>query len=303
MIPRGGEDPVLIAFVVVAVLGVGGEDAVVNRAGERGPFGGGGGFAVERVGGDAEAGHGNEGVVLRVGVGAAGFGGEALVHELGVAGEAFAVAFAVGGGEVVVEQVVGDAHGVEEMAGGEVGVGLGEAVAPDVVGDGGVHELAGAGEHFGVALDGVGEGAFGDGEGDVVLGTACFGRGRGRLVAINPESGEVGAPLCGVGAVKFFAEGVDFGGREIDAGMDAGELGADGGAEGSHLVREGCAFDFAVGVGGAEGFVGGLGERGEGDGEGEGGGEKADVEAHGEQYPWGSRLSCGATTARILCYR
>ena len=129
---------------------------------------------------------------------------------------------ALGGREVVVEQVVARRPCRRADAGGEVGVGLGKRVAPDVVADGRVHVAFGGREDFGVAFHLVGEGALGDGEGDVVLRAAGFGGRRRRIAGEDAEVGEIVAPLgCG-GAVEFGAEGVEFGGGEVDAGMDVG---------------------------------------------------------------------------------
>src|SRR5262249_2146959 len=69
--PGRREDPVLKAFVVVAILRIGSEHTVEDRPGETGPFGCFGSFSIKSVGGYTKPGYRNESVILAVGKGAA----------------------------------------------------------------------------------------------------------------------------------------------------------------------------------------------------------------------------------------
>jgi len=81
--------------------------------------------------------------------------------------------------------------------------------------------------------------------------------------------GEVGAPLGRGGAVEFGAEGVELGGGEVDAGMDAGEFGAQTRVQRLHLREQRRSLDLAVRIGRAQRLIGSLrgGREGEESGE------------------------------------
>ena len=69
--PRGREDPVFKAFVVVTVLRIGRQHAIVNCPRQARPAGRLGSLVIKRIGSDTQTCDGNESVILAIGKGAA----------------------------------------------------------------------------------------------------------------------------------------------------------------------------------------------------------------------------------------
>src|SRR6186997_2729617 len=84
---------------------------------------------------DGESRRGNEVMVLREGEPSLRTRRELVVDEPGVALERLPDSQTLGGGELVVEQVVGPADRVKQVTGREIGVGLVVGIAPRLVVD------------------------------------------------------------------------------------------------------------------------------------------------------------------------
>src|SRR5260370_22626441 len=188
--PGGNEDPVLIAFVVIAVGGIGAQHAVKNSPRQGGPLGGVRDFVIKSISGNAQAGDRNKDVVLAVGIRCSRFGNVVFVEQAGLPGYLFAVAGAVCMREIGVEQIVTDTHAVEQVAGGEVHVGLGVGIAPDVVAYGGVHVFTGSIEIFLLSFDLVSKGCLGNRQSHFILRAAGFGGRRRRIALQSAHTGQ-----------------------------------------------------------------------------------------------------------------
>ena len=206
--PRRGEDPVLHALVVVTVGAQKLTGAMVKAASERRPFLRVPRFTHQGECGDPEPRGRNEIVILGEMHPLLRRRQEGVVHKIGVTLERGPDPRAFGRGEVVVEQVVGPAQGVEKMARGEVGIGLVVGVAPRLVVDGGERPGLRRGQVFGFALHRVRETDLGHREGDDVLRAALLGtRGGGWSAFERGQIREDLRPLRAVGGPGAFAEG------------------------------------------------------------------------------------------------
>jgi hypothetical protein len=198
--PGRREDPVLDPLVVVAVGGEELQGAVVVRVGGGGPALGVGRLAEEGEGGHAEPGGGDEVVVLRelepVALRARC---EVLVDERRVPLQGAADARTLAGGELGPEEIVGPADRVQQVARGEVHVGLVVRVAPGLVVDGGERPLLRGGEKLRPALHGPGQAHARDRVGHVVLRSPGLrSGGRGRSPRDCGQRGQHLAPLLAV---------------------------------------------------------------------------------------------------------
>ena len=250
--PGRRKDPVFVALVVVAVVRVCLEHTLEHSAGEPGPLGGFGHFAVERIGRNAQPGHRDERVVLTVGVDAAGPRLEGFVKKAALQRELVAVARALLRGQVVVEQVVTDAEPIEQMSRSQVCIRFGEGVAPHGVTDGCIHVGNRRAEIARVAIDLVRKGRLGDAHGDLILGAAKLGRRRWRRCLESADVRGHADPLGAVRTVGAGAECIEFGGGEVDAWVHAGQRRLHGRRELRHEIDQRHASGFRARVAGAE---------------------------------------------------
>ena len=101
---------------------------------------------------------------------------EVLVEQMRMLRDVVAIFRALRGSQIVIEQVVGDTHAVEQMAGGEIDVWLAQAVTPDVVAHRRIHIVLRGRKKLWVALHLVGERGLSNGKRDVVLRAALLRR-------------------------------------------------------------------------------------------------------------------------------
>ena len=204
------------------------------RPGEHGPL-----FRVLRLAhqrerGDGESRSGNEVVVLREAEPSFRTGSKLVVDEPGVAFERLADSRTLGGGEVVVEQVVGPSDRVQQVTGREIGVGLVVGIAPRLVVDGRQRPLLCRGQILRLALHGVGQRRFGDGERDVVLRAPLLRSGdRRRRTLHGRQVRRHLRPLVAMRGSRALAQHVEFGPGHEDPRMDADQFRFE-----RHLVRE-----------------------------------------------------------------
>ena len=191
-------------------------------------------LAHERERGHGQAGGGNEVVVLSKVEPASRPGSKSVVDEVGVAFERLADARAFSGREVVVEQIVGPPDRVQQMPRGEIDVRLVVGIAPRLVVDGRQCPGFCRGKVFRLALDGVGERRFGDGEGDVVLRSTFLRSGRRRRrTRHGRQLRRHLRPLVAMRGSRALAQHVEFGPGHEDPRMDANQFRFE-----RHLVRE-----------------------------------------------------------------
>ena len=100
--PRGREDPVLKAFVVVTVLRIRRQHTIVDRPRQAGPGGRFRSLVVKCIGSDAQARNGNESVILAIGKRATRFRLEIISHQARLPNQFVAIPHALFFAEVVI---------------------------------------------------------------------------------------------------------------------------------------------------------------------------------------------------------